>query len=117
MKTISTNTAVFTFPAMEAVGKAFEEVSASFERFCLTAGGAALSAMMEKDAEEACGLRHCRSESPRGCRWAAPDVSRRDGGNVFGGSNSRWRLAACLEMLIEFRRRLPHHRRPADRRK
>jgi hypothetical protein len=75
--------------------------------------------MMEKDAEEACGLRHCRSESRGGYRWAAPDVSRRDGGNVFDGSNSRWRLgiAPCLEELIEFRRRLPHHRRPADRRK
>jgi transposase-like protein len=69
MKPISTNTAVFTSAAIEAVGKAFEEVSASFERFCLTAGVAALSTLMEKDAEEACGPRHCRSGSRRGYRW------------------------------------------------
>jgi opacity protein-like surface antigen len=31
------------------------------------------------------------------------NVSRRDGGNVFDGSNSRWRLgvASCLEVLID----------------
>ena len=33
-----------------AVGKAWDEVSASFERFCLTAGLQALSAMMEQEA-------------------------------------------------------------------
>ena len=38
------------------VGKALEEVSASFDRFCLAAGLEALSAMMERDAAEACGL-------------------------------------------------------------
>jgi putative transposase len=51
------------------VGKAFEEVSASFERFCLAAGVEALSAMLEKDAEEACGPRHARGEGRRGYRW------------------------------------------------
>src|SRR6266436_4717379 len=69
MKTISTNAAVFSSRAIDAVGKAFEEVSASFERFCLAAGIDALGAMMEKDAEEACGPRHCRSTSRRGYRW------------------------------------------------
>ena len=51
------------------VGKAWEEVSASFDRFCLTAGIETLGAMMEADAEAACGLRHSRSEDPRGHRW------------------------------------------------
>ena len=69
MKTISTDAAVFTSPAINSVGKAFEEVSASFERFCLAAGIEALGAMMEKDAEEACGPRHCRSASRCGYRW------------------------------------------------
>ena len=69
MKTISTRAAVFTSPAVDVVGKAFEEVSASFERFCLAAGIEALSAVMEKDAEEACGPRHCRSADRRGYRW------------------------------------------------
>src|SRR6201982_48454 len=52
-----------------AVGKAWDEVSASFERFCLTAGLQALSAMMEKEAEELCGPRHARGEGRRGYRW------------------------------------------------
>jgi putative transposase len=51
------------------VGKAREEVSASFDRFCLAAGLEALSEMMERDAEEACGPRHGRGEKRRGYRW------------------------------------------------
>ena len=38
-------------PAPE-VSQAWEQVSASFERFCLTAGLSALSEMMEQDATE-----------------------------------------------------------------
>jgi putative transposase len=71
MRTISTDAAVYTSSAIDAVGKGFEEVCASFERLCLTAGIKALSAMMEKDAEEACGARHCRSASRRGYRWGS----------------------------------------------
>jgi hypothetical protein len=44
------------------VGKAWDEVLASFDRFRLGAGIGALGAMMEKDAKEACGARHARSE-------------------------------------------------------
>ena len=51
------------------VGKAWEEVSASFDRFCLAAGIETLGAMMEADAEAACGPRHSRSEDRRGHRW------------------------------------------------
>jgi transposase-like protein len=51
------------------VGKAFEEVSASFERFCLAAGIEALGEMMEKDASQACGPRHSRAESRHAYRW------------------------------------------------
>src|SRR5215472_2359255 len=69
MKTISTKAVVFASPEIEAVGKAFEEVTASFERFCLAAGIEALSAMMTKDAEEACGPRHCRSTSRHAWLW------------------------------------------------
>jgi putative transposase len=57
-------------PANEgAVGKAWDEVSASFERFCLTSGIEALSAMMEKEAKELCGPRHARDQGRRGYRW------------------------------------------------
>jgi hypothetical protein len=54
------------------VGKAWDEVSASFERFCLAAGIEALGAMMEGDAEEACGPRHARGTGRRGHRWGRP---------------------------------------------
>ena len=69
MKRISTTPTVLLVTNMGAVGKAWDEVSASFDRFCLAAGIDALGAMMEKDAEEACGARHDRSEERRGHRW------------------------------------------------
>jgi putative transposase len=69
MKRISTAPTVLPATDMGAVGKAWDEVSASFDRFCLAAGVDALGAMMEKDVEEACGARHARSEERRGHRW------------------------------------------------
>ena len=51
------------------VGKAWEEVSGSFDRFCLAAGIETLGKMMEADTEVACGPRHSRSEDRRGHRW------------------------------------------------
>ncbi len=69
MKRVSTTSIALPPTDMGAVGKAWDEVSASFDRFCLAAGVDALGAMMEKDAEEACGARHARSEGRRGHRW------------------------------------------------
>src|SRR6202171_4620604 len=69
MKRISTTPTVLPATDMGAVGKAWDEVSASFDRFCLAAGVDALGAMMEKDVEEACGARHARGEGRRGHRW------------------------------------------------
>ena len=69
MKRVSTTSTVLPATNMGAVGKAWDEVSASFDRFCLAAGVDALGAMLEKDAEEACGARHARSEGRRGHRW------------------------------------------------
>src|SRR6476660_321328 len=40
---------------MGAVDKAWDAVSVSFDRFCLTAGIEALGTMMEQDAAQACG--------------------------------------------------------------
>src|SRR6478735_6515076 len=51
------------------MGKAWDEVSASFDRFCLAAGIETLGAMMEADAEAACGPRHSRSVDRLGHRW------------------------------------------------
>src|SRR4029077_20052207 len=56
------------------VGKAWDEVSASFDRFCLAAGIETLGAMMEGDADAARGPRHSRRADrvgPRGGRRAA----------------------------------------------
>ena len=69
MKRVSTTSTVLPPTNMGAVGKAWDEMSASFDRFCLAAGVEALGAMLEKDAEEACGARHARSEGRRGHRW------------------------------------------------
>src|SRR3954453_9417098 len=66
MKTSSTMTSVI--PG-RPVGKGWEEVSASFDRFCLAAGIETLGAMMEADAEVVCGPRHSRSEDWRSHRW------------------------------------------------
>jgi len=67
-RTITTATAL---PARvtSPVGKAMEEVSASFDRFCLAAGIEVLGEMMQRDAAEACGPRHSRAEARRGHRW------------------------------------------------
>jgi len=51
------------------VEEAVDEVRASFERLCLTAGLAALSGMMEEDAVRLCGPRHGRSDDRAGHRW------------------------------------------------
>src|SRR5215468_242246 len=61
-------------PVLGPVGKAFEEVFASFDRFCMAAGIAALGEMMDKDAADACGPRHSRGEGRRGYRRERPRV-------------------------------------------
>jgi hypothetical protein len=66
---MKTSTMMSTAMPSAPVGKAWEEVSASFDRFCLAAGIETLGAMMEADAEVACGPRHSRSEERRGHRW------------------------------------------------
>ena len=53
----------------QIVGQAWEAVEASFERFCLTAGIATLTQMMEEDAEQLCGPRHGREAGKQGHRW------------------------------------------------
>jgi len=53
------------------VGKAWDEVSASFDRFCLAAGIETLGAMMEADAEAACEPRQRDMSSRTGAiTWA-----------------------------------------------
>jgi transposase-like protein len=51
------------------VTAAWEAVGVSFEHFCLTAGVATLSRMMEEDATVLCGDRHARSDGRAAYRW------------------------------------------------
>jgi putative transposase len=69
MRTFSTTATALPPTVLGAVGKAWDEVSVSFDRFCLAAGMEALGTMMEKDAEEACGPRHGRGDGRHGHRW------------------------------------------------
>jgi hypothetical protein len=55
MKIVSKTSIALPPTNLGAVGKAWDEVSAGFDRFCLAAGIGALGAMMEQDAEEVCG--------------------------------------------------------------
>ena len=96
---------------MGAVDKAWDAVSVSFDRFCLTAGIEALGTKMEQDAEQACGHRTLRrlqwrtlaleirtERQQEACRRR-----RKHNGQRHGGRGSRCTLWA--------RDRL-HHRRP-----
>jgi len=55
-------------PAPE-VTQAWDQVGASFERFCLTAGLSALSQMMEQDAAALCGPHYGHRDGRPGHRW------------------------------------------------
>ena len=61
-----------TTPAADATAmmqEAFQETEESFERFCLKAGLATLTEMLEADASAVCGPRHGRSPERSGHRW------------------------------------------------
>ncbi len=66
MKKPTTLTAVVPAASIE---EAWQEIGASFERFCLTAGLATLSSLMEEDAVQLCGPRYGRQDGKAGHRW------------------------------------------------
>ena len=75
MKKPTTLTAVVPAANIE---EAWQEVGASFERFCLTAGLATLSSLMEEDAVQLCGPRYGREDGKaehRGGRKRADGLS------------------------------------------
>lgn len=51
------------------VAEAWQQVGASFDRFCLASGVAALQTMMEQDATDLCGLRYVHKDGCNGHRW------------------------------------------------
>jgi transposase-like protein len=54
-----------------AVGEAWDAVGTSFEQFCLTAGLASISQMLEEDVTDLAGDRYGRSPGDPGYRWGA----------------------------------------------
>ena len=55
--------------ATALVDEAWQDVGASFERFCVTTGIATLSSMLEADTAQLCGPRHGRDPERTGHRW------------------------------------------------
>ena len=67
-----TNSTAIAMPAVSS-REAFQEVQASFERFCLISSIAALEEMLEEDANALCGARHERSDERQAHRWGATE--------------------------------------------
>jgi putative transposase len=109
MKKSTTSAAVVPAAIVE---EAWQEVGASFERFCLTAGIATLATMMEEDAGKLCGPRYGRADGKDAHRWgttkgkvgfhggkvevARPRVRARDGGEIALPS---WEAAMSEDLL------------------
>ena len=66
MKKFTTSAAIDPAAIVE---DAWQDVGASFERFCLATGVATLAGMMEEDASRLCGPRYGREEGRDGHRW------------------------------------------------
>jgi len=68
-----------------AVAEVWQEVGASFERFCPTAGVSALSRMMAHHAVELCGPRYGHKDGKAGAwRVGRRDRERRGGAGAAG---------------------------------
>ena len=87
MKEFTTSAAIVPAAIVE---EAWQEVGASFERFCLTAGIATLAQMMEEDAARLCGPRYGRAEGKAGHRWG-----KTKGKVGFHGGKSRSNGLVC----------------------
>ena len=129
MKEFTTSAAIVPAAIVE---EAWQEVGASFERFCLTAGIATLARMMEEDAARLCGPHYGRAEGKAGHRWGktkgkvgfhggkieieGPRVRARAGGEVPLPS---WETAMSEDLLGKWAlnlRRLHRELRPTERR-
>ena len=109
MRKIITSAAVVPAAIVE---DAWQDVGASFERFCLTSGIATLASMMAEDATRLCGPRYGRDAGKNGHRWGRtkgklgfhggkveverPRVRARDGGEMALAS---WEAAMTEDLL------------------
>jgi putative transposase len=97
------------------VEEAWQQVSVSFERFCLTAGIATLARMMEEAADGLCGPRYDHGDGKDGHRWGKtkgkvgfhggkveverPRVRTRQGGEI---SLPSWEAAQSEDLLSKW---------------
>lgn len=82
------------------VGEAWQQVSASFERFCLASGIAALGTMMEQDAIQLCGPRYGHQNGCVGHRWGRTTGKVGFHGGKVGLERPRVRARAGQEMAL-----------------
>src|SRR4029078_7396274 len=66
MTTVTTPSPLALVPSLEV---AWQDVDASFERFCLTAGIGAIEQMLREDAQQLTGAPHRRGAGRVGHRW------------------------------------------------
>ena len=92
MKESTTSAAVVPAAIVEV---AWQEVGASFERFCLTAGIATLATMMDEDAARLCGPRYGRAEGKAGDRWG-----KTTGKVGFQAARSRSNAPVCAPVTV-----------------
>jgi len=83
-----------------AVAEAWQQVGASFERFCLAAGVSALSEMMEQDAIELCGPRYGHKDGKAAHRWGKTECKIGFHGGKVSLTRPRVRARDGQEMVV-----------------
>jgi hypothetical protein len=86
--------------ASALVEEAFQQIGASFERFCLTAGIATLQGMLEEDAARLCGPPHARDRERSGHRWGRTQGKVAFHGGAVGVSRPRVRAKVGGEVAL-----------------
>jgi putative transposase len=82
------------------VAEAWQQVGASFDRFCLASGVAALQTMMEQDATHLCGLRYVHRDGCTGHRWGRAEGKLGFHGGKVSVERPRVRARGGQEMAL-----------------
>ena len=86
--------------AAASIETGWQDVRSSFERFCLTAGVAALEQLLHEDAERLAGARHGRNPERAGRRWGATKGKIGFHGGKVGVRRPRLRSLAGQEIAL-----------------
>jgi len=82
------------------VAEAWQQVGASFDRFCLVSGVAALQTMMEQDATHLCGVRYVHKDGCNGHRWGRAEGNIGFHGGKVSMDRPRVRARGGQEMAL-----------------